>query len=95
LLNLPKSIQGDELIVPADSYFGMGDNRDNSKDSRYWGFIPRKNVIGRPLLVYWSFDTPEDQYLMRGARDRIGFLAHTIIHFFDETRWSRTLRIVQ
>jgi signal peptidase I len=95
LVNLPKSIQGDDVLVPADSYFGIGDNRDNSKDSRYWGFIPRKNVIGRPLLIYWSFITPEDQYLMRDARDRIGFLAHTIIHFFDETRWSRTLGIVQ
>jgi signal peptidase I len=87
--------QGDDIVVPPNSYFGMGDNRDNSKDSRYWGFIPRKNVIGRPMFVYWSFTTPENQYLIRDAGDRLGFLAHTIIHFFDETRWSRTLRIVQ
>ncbi len=88
-------VQGEDIVVPPNSYFGMGDNRDNSKDSRYWGFIPRGNVIGRPLLVYWSFETPDDQYLMRSAADRIGFLAHTIIHFFDQTRWSRTLRIVK
>jgi hypothetical protein len=55
----------------------------------------RRNVIGRPMFVYWSFVTPEDQYQMRGAGDRLGFLAHIVIHFFDETRWSRTLRIVR
>jgi signal peptidase I len=92
---LPAHLEGDDIVVPPDSYFGMGDNRDNSYDSRYFGFIPRKNLIGRPMFVYWSFITPEDQYQMRGAGDRLGFLAHIVIHFFDETRWSRTLRIVR
>ena len=92
---LSSYIQGGDVVVPPNSYFGMGDNRDVSKDSRYWGFIPRGNVIGRPLLIYWSFITPPDQYQMRGAGDRLGFLAHVVIHFFDETRWSRTLRIVR
>lgn len=93
--DLPSHIEGGDLVIPADSYFGMGDNRDVSYDSRYWGFIPRKNVIGRPMFVYWSFITPPDQYQMRSAGDRLGFLAHIIIHFFDQTRWSRTLRIVR
>jgi signal peptidase I len=94
--SLPQYIQGEDLVVPPDSYFGMGDNRDVSYDSRYWGFIPRKNVIGRPLFIYWSFITPPDQWQMRGIGDRIGFfLKHTLLHFFDETRWSRTLRIVK
>lgn len=87
-------VQGEDIVVPKDSYFGMGDNRDVSKDSRYWGFIPRKNVIGRPMFVYWSFITPPDQYQMRSAGDRLAFLAHIVIHFFDETRWSRTLKLV-
>jgi len=94
-LTLQSHIQGGDIVVPPNSYFGMGDNRDVSKDSRYWGFIPRKNVIGRPMFVYWSFVTPADQYQMRSAGDRMGFLAHIIIHFFDQTRWSRTLRIVR
>ena len=88
-------IEGDDLVVPPNSYFAMGDNRDVSYDSRYWGFIPRGSVIGRPMFIYWSFITPPDQYQMRRAGDRLGFLAHIVIHFFDETRWSRTLRIVR
>ncbi len=95
IATLASYIQGSDIVVPPDSYFGMGDNRDNSKDSRYWGFIPRKNVIGRPMLIYWSFVTPPDQYQLRAAGDRLAFLAHIVIHFFDETRWSRTFRIIK
>jgi signal peptidase I len=93
--DLKSHIQGQDIVVPSNSYFAMGDNRDVSYDSRYWGFIPRSNVIGRPMFIYWSFITPPDQYQMRDAGDRFGFLAHTIIHFFDETRWRRTLRIIK
>jgi signal peptidase I len=94
-LSLPQYLEGDDLVVPPNSFFGMGDNRDVSYDSRYYGFFPRANVVGRPMFIYWSFVTPADQYQMRSAGDRLGFLAHIIIHFFDETRWSRTLRIVR
>ena len=92
---LRSHLDGDDVVVPPNSFFAMGDNRDVSYDSRYWGFIPRPNVIGRPMFIYWSFITPPDQYQMRSAGDRFGFLAHIIIHFFDETRWSRTFRIVK
>jgi signal peptidase I len=92
---LPSHVVGDDIVVPPDSYFAMGDNRDVSYDSRFWGFIPRQNVIGRPMFVYWSFETPSDQYEMRDWDDRVKFLAHIVIHFFDETRWSRTLRMVK
>ena len=92
---LPMHIQGEDLVVPPDHYFAMGDNRDVSLDSRFWGFIPKENVIGRPMFIYWSFETPGDQYRKTAIGDRVGFLAHVIIHFFDETRWRRTLRVVQ
>jgi signal peptidase I len=92
---LPMHIQGDDVVIPPDHYFAMGDNRDVSLDSRYWGFIPKENIIGRPMFIYWSFETPSDQYQRTSMGDRIGFLAHVVIHFFDETRWRRTLRVVR
>jgi signal peptidase I len=92
---LPSHLEGEDVVVPPNSYFAMGDNRDVSYDSRYWGFIPKANVIGRPMFIYWSFTTPPNQYQMRGIEDRLGFIAHIIIHFFDQTRWSRTLRVVR
>jgi len=92
---LPSHLEAGDLVVPPNSFFGMGDNRDVSYDSRYWGFIPRANVIGRPMFIYWSFTTPPDQYQMREVGDRLGFLAHIVIHFFDETRWSRTFKAVR
>jgi len=84
-----------DLVVPPESYFGMGDHRDVSLDSRYWGFIPRENIAGRPLFIYWSFDTPPDQYERRSAAERVEFLAHMIIHFFDKTRWNRMFHMVR
>jgi len=94
-LTLKDHIQGDDIVVPPDSYFGMGDNRDVSYDSRYWGFIPQENVIGRPMFIYWSFETPPNQYLEREVSQRVGFLAHVVIHFFDQTRWRRTFKVVK
>jgi signal peptidase I len=94
-LQMRSHIEGDDIVVPPDSYFGMGDNRDVSLDSRYWGFIPKENVIGRPMFVYWSFNTPPDQYRHTEVSERIGFLVHVVIHFFDETRWRRTFRLVK
>ena len=94
-LTMPQHIENGDIVVPPDSYFGMGDNRDVSLDSRYWGFIPREHVIGRPMFIYWSFETPEDQYQQREVGQRVSFLAHVIIHFFDETRWKRTFKAVR
>ncbi len=91
----PDHIVGEDLVVPPDAYFGMGDNRDVSYDSRYWGFIPRENVVGRPMFIYWSFQTPDDQYMRTGVGDRVGFFLHILTHFFNETRWSRMLHVVR
>jgi signal peptidase I len=94
-LELPTRIEGDDLVVPADNYFVMGDNRTVSLDSRYWGFVPRENIVGRPLLVYWSFVTPENQLEKTGLGDRASFVGHILLHFFDQTRWRRTLHLVR
>ena len=87
---LPTHIKGEDLVVPAGEYFCMGDNRPYSLDSRYWGFVPRENILGRPLFVYWSFKTGEDQQYKTSARDQIAWLGHIVLHFFSDTRWSRT-----
>ena len=94
-LMIKEYIQGDDVVVPQDGYFAMGDNRDVSYDSRFWGFIPKENVIGRPMFIYWSFETPRQQYLQKQIGQRLQFLAHVVIHFFDETRWRRTFRIIR
>ena len=94
-LTLPDHIQVEDIVVPPDSYFGMGDNRDVSYDSRFWGFIPRENVVGRPMFIYWSFQTPSDQYTRTSIGDRVAFFVHILTHFFNETRWSRMLHVVR
>jgi signal peptidase I len=73
----------------------MGDNRPDSLDSRYWGFVPRKNIVGRPLLVYWSFKSKEQDYGQTSLTARIGSIGHVVLHFFGDTRWARTFHVVR
>jgi signal peptidase I len=90
-VEFPSHIENGELVVPSGKYFMMGDNRHNSADSRFWGFVPRENVVGRPLLNYWSFKTPDDQEEKTGLGDNLAWMGHIALHFFTDTRWSRTL----
>jgi signal peptidase I len=93
--SLPAHMQGQDLVVPSGNYFVMGDNRTNSMDSRFWGFLPRQNILGRPLFVYWSIVTPESGTDEAPLAERAESTLHEFIHFFDETRWSRTFHRVQ
>ncbi len=88
-------VEGEDIVVPADSYFAMGDNRDNSFDSRYWGFVPRKNIIGRPIGIYWSFESDGSDYVQTEWTARLKAFVDTAIHFFDKTRWNRTFKAVK
>ena len=88
---LAEHAKNGELIVPPGSYFAMGDNRDNSLDSRYWGFVPRENIIGKPLVIFWSYDAPTEE-LVGDSSDHYIDLAK---NFFSKTRWSRTLKLVR
>ena len=81
--------------VPERQFFAMGDNRDNSQDSRFWGFVPRNHIIGKALTIYWSFETPRDEYLRTGFGERMRQFGDVILNFFTKTRWSRTLKIIR
>ena len=93
---MPKLVEDKQLIIPENNYFVLGDNRDDSQDSRYWGFVPRENIIGRPLMIYWSARNLEND--LPGsptAGDRLYHLAYAVTHLFQITRWERTFRLVR
>lgn len=91
---LANNVVNGEVVVPPHSYFAMGDNRDNSLDSRYWGFVPRDNIMGKPLIIYWSYDANTESL----ASSSVDTLAHHFVdlgeHFFTKTRWNRTFRLI-
>ena len=72
----------------------MGDNREQSWDSRFWGFVPRDLITGQPLLIYWSYETPRNEYMRNSLSDRITQIVELVIHFFGKTRWRRTFKLV-
>jgi signal peptidase I len=94
-LQMPKLVEDGQLIVPHGHYFVMGDNRDDSSDSRYWGFVPRENIIGRPLLIYWSIRAPDsDLTASPTLGDKLYHFAYAVTHLLQMTRWDRTFRLV-
>ena len=83
------------VTVPPDQYFVMGDNRDNSEDSRYWGFLPRNNVKGKALIIYWSYESGREDYIDEGYVASAKRLGSVFVHFFTRTRWERLFRQIR
>jgi signal peptidase I len=92
-LEMRKMVDNGQLIVPEGNYFVMGDNRDDSLDSRYWGFVPAENIVGRPLVIYWSMRSPENNYPADG--NKLARFVYAMSHLVQITRWDRALRLVQ
>lgn len=91
-LEMKKLVDDNQLIVPEGNYFVMGDNRDDSSDSRYWGFVPQENIVGRPLVIYWSMRNQEAANTSTG--DKLTRFIYAMGHLMQITRWDRTLRLV-
>jgi signal peptidase I len=94
-VQLPTCMEGEDVVVPPGNYFAMGDNRTNSMDSRYWGFVPRENIVGRPLFVFWSIKMPDSGLEETPLSEQAKSTLHEFIHFFDETRWKRTFHRIK
>ncbi|PYU35589.1 MAG: signal peptidase I [Acidobacteria bacterium] len=89
-----KYIQNGEIVVPAGNYFAMGDNRDHSWDSRYWGFVNREAIMGGPVVIYWSIQSSEEEYSERSFGGGLVGILRTLIEIPTRTRWNRMLRTV-
>ena len=92
---LNQDVTSGEVVVPKDHYFAMGDNRDNSSDSRYWGFVPRENVVGKPFLIYWSYQASTEDLTGETVGSMLAHAVDLTEHFFTRTRWSRTVKLVR
>jgi signal peptidase I len=91
---LQNHVVNGEVVVPPNFFFAMGDNRDSSLDSRYWGFVPRDNIIGKPLIIYWSYDAPTDQLSSTTMGAMFRHATDLVINFFPKTRWRRTFNLI-
>lgn len=90
---LDRHVEGGEVVVPPGRYFVLGDNRDSSLDSRYWGFVPRENIIGKPLLIYWSYDAPTHR--LTGPGFQLEHWKDLATNFVTKTRWRRTFLLIR
>ncbi len=89
---LEHNVVSGDVVVPPGYFFAMGDNRDQSLDSRYWGFVPRENIIGKPLVIYWSYDANTEE--LSNPAVSVNHLFDIATHFLSKTRWTRTFRLI-
>lgn len=90
---LQNHVVNGELVVPEGYIFAMGDNRDDSLDSRYWGFVPRENIVGTPVVIYWSFEAPTQD--LTNPNIGLDHIVDVIAHFFTKTRWKRSFKLLR
>jgi signal peptidase I len=90
---LTHHVRNGEVVVPPGFVFAIGDNRDSSLDSRYWGFVPRDNIIGKPLIIYWSYDAPTEA--LADPSISINHIVDLVLHFPTKTRWKRTFKLIR
>ena len=83
------------VTVPAEKYFVMGDNRDNSQDSRYWGFLPHENIKGKALIIYWSYEAGREEYQEDGPAATARGIVSVLAHFATRTRWNRMFHLIR
>lgn len=94
-LQMRSLMRNGDLVVPPGQYFALGDNRDESLDSRYWGFVPRENIIGRPLIIYWSMRHPGQLGpVATSLSDKLIYFTYTVAHLFEQARWNRAFRLI-
>jgi len=83
------------VTIPAGKYFMMGDNRDNSEDSRYWGLLPQEDAKGKAVMIYWSYESTTEDYEQTGVGATVKDLYTVVTQFFTRTRWDRMFRLVR
>ena len=86
--------QNDELVVPEGEYFMLGDNRNHSKDSRFWGFVPRQAIVARPLVIYFSLRRPSTTDVQQASDDRLGHDRELSARWVGFARWKRIFRVI-
>ena len=92
---LQHHVTNGEVVVPPGEYFAMGDNRENSLDSRYWGFVPRDYIIGKPVLIYWSYKASTEDLAGSSVNSLFSHATDLMAHFFTRTRWNRTFKVIR